>query len=66
MPPVTVASVSNQRRQLTRHLSTFPKYTVQTRQFELTALFELSPFRNKQILTLDAGRIFRCFFERKM
>ena len=50
MPPVIVASVSNQRRQLTRHLSTFPKQTVQTRQLKTTALFELSTFQDKQIL----------------
>ena len=49
IPPVTVASVSNQQRQLTRHLSTFPKQTVQTRKLEPTALFERSPFQNKQI-----------------
>ena len=49
MPPVTVESVLNQRRQLTRHISTFPKQNVQTRQFESTALFERSPFRNKQV-----------------
>ena len=49
MPPLTVASVSNQQRQLTRHLSTFPKHTVQTRQLEPTALSEYSPFQNKQI-----------------
>ena len=49
MTTVTVASVSNQRRQLTRQLSTFPKLTVQTRQLEPTALFTCSPFQNKQI-----------------
>ena len=49
MPPVTVASVSNQRHQFTRHLSAFPKQTVQTRQLEPMALFECSPFPNRQI-----------------
>ena len=49
MTPVTVVSVSNQQRQLTRYISTFPKHTVQTRQFEPTVLFERSPFQNKQV-----------------
>ena len=44
MPPVTVASVLNQQRQLTRHLSNFLKQTVQTRHLEPTALLEQSLF----------------------
>ena len=40
IPPVTVASVSNQQRQFTRHLSTFLKQTAQTCELEPTELFE--------------------------
>ena len=49
IPPVTVASVSNQQFQLTPYLSTFLKQTVQTRQIEPTASFKRSPVKKKQI-----------------